>query len=222
MVVALPLLVGCAARSAEEETAVAEVEALVPVSLSLVDEAIAGLSQGWEGMDDAEREDFLRIYDPAATGQIDEVFVAQVRENYREIRTTLAGGFRVSYAPRSDNCEGQRLYYTDLSRLYVCPYFFEEKNDLRKARTLIHETAHMALWVADRPYYRPTSKQYAHLTPNGSWLTGIPLAGRMLRELLRSDTLYHPDAYAHFALLNAGYTDIYAPAGERQISAVSR
>ena len=116
------------------------------------------------------------------------------------------------YAPDNDNCDGQRLYFTDLSRLIVCPYFFQEDNELRKAHTLIHEIAHIALIVADRPYYRPTSKKYAALTPNGSWTTELPLVGPVLREILRGDTLYHPDAYAHFALINAGYTNIYAPA----------
>jgi hypothetical protein len=70
---------------------------------------------------------------------------------------------------------------------------------------------HKALLVSDRAYYRPTSKQYAKLTPNGSWAAQLPLVGRVLREVLRGDTLYHPDAYAHYALLNAGYNNIYAP-----------
>jgi hypothetical protein len=130
--------------------------------------------------------------------------VAKVLANYRRIRAMLATEVRVVYVERSSICEGKRLYFTDLSRLYVCPYFFEEANDLRKARTLIHEMAHMALLVVDRPYYRPTSKKYAELTPNGSWLTEVPVVGRVAREILHSDTLYHPDAYAHFALLNSG------------------
>lgn len=223
LIAALPVVPArAAARSATEEAAAAEVQALVPLSLGFVDGAMATLSQGWTGMSEAERDAFLQIYDPAGTGEIDERFVAQVLENYGKIRRTMAGDMRVDYAPFSARCEGQRLYYIYPSHLLVCPYFFAEQNDLRKARTLIHEMAHRALWAADRPYYRPTSKQYAALTPNGSWMTGIPLAGRLLRELLRGDTLYHPDAYAHFALLNAGYTNIYAPADELKMIAAGK
>lgn len=190
-----------------------QVHTLTPVSLQLVDEAVAVLSPGWPNMSQDQRDTFLLLYDPANTGDVDAEFAVVVLGNYQQIRETLAGDLQVTYAPQNDTCQGKRLYFTDLSRLYVCPYFFEEENELRKARTLIHEMAHMALLVADRPYYRPTSKQYAKLTPNGSWMTDLPLVGRVLRELLRSDTLYHPDAYAHFALMNAGYTNIYASTG---------
>lgn len=190
--------------------AVGEVEALTPLSLSFIDGAMATLSQGWAGMNQVERDMFLQIYDPAGTGEVNEQFVAEVLENYRKIRSSLDSDKQVFFAAQSDTCEGQRLYYTDLLQLFVCPYFFEEKNELRKARTLIHEMTHIALLVSDRAYYRPTSKQYAELTPNGSWAGQLPLVGRVLREVLKSDTLYHPDAYAHFALLNAGYSNIYA------------
>lgn len=185
-----------------------EVEALTPLSLQLVDGAITVLSQGWSGMSRVERDAFLQIYDPAGTGEIDALFVAEVLGNYRKIRAALTANVEVVYAGQSAICTGQRLLYTDLSRLYVCPFFFEQENDARKARNLIHEMAHIALLVVDRPYYVPSSKQYAELTPNGSWITDVPLVGRVAREVLRGDTLYHPDAYAHFALLNAGYTYI--------------
>lgn len=145
-----------------------------------------------------------------------EPAVASVLGNYQEIRDKLADGLPITYAAEGDMCEGKRLYYTDLLRLHVCPYFFEEGNELRKARTLIHEMAHAALLAADRPYYRPTSKVYAQLTPEGSWPARLPVVGRLLRAVLRDDTLYHPDAYAHFALLSAGHTNIYA-AGEQEV-----
>lgn len=199
-----------AEEAAETSEADAQVRALTPTSLQLVDDAIATLSAGWLNMDQVEQENFLRLYDPAQTGDVDAQYVAEVLANYQKIRSSLAAGVEVVYTPDSDTCEGKRLYYTDLTHLYVCPYFFQEDNQLRKARTLIHEIAHIALIVADRPYYRPTSKQYAELTPAGSWVNELPLVGRIAREVLRSDTLYHPDAYAHFALINAGYTNIYA------------
>jgi hypothetical protein len=58
--------------------------------------------------------------------------------------------------------------------------------------------------VKDRPYYRPTSKFYAELTPRGSWTSQLPIVGPVIREIVASDTLYHPDAYAHFALVASG------------------
>lgn len=192
------------------------VQSLTPLSLALVDEATSALSQGWDGMSPDQREAFLTLFDPAGTGTVDEAYAAKVLANYQEIRAKLADGLPVVYAAEDDMCEGKRLYYTDIARLHVCPYFFEEKNELRKARTLIHEMAHAALLVTDRPYYRPTSKAYAQLTPEGSWPARLPVVGRLLREVLRDDTLYHPDAYAHFALLSAGYTNIYA-AGDQAV-----
>ena len=185
-----------------------QVEALTPLSLQLVDGAILVLDQGWSGMSRAQRDTFLALYDPAGTGEVDAQYVAKVLANYRKIRATLAADVEVVYATQSTVCTDQRLIYTDLSRLYVCPFFFEQENDARKARKLIHEMAHISLLVVDRPYYIPDSEQYAELTPNGSWITEVPLVGRVAREVLRGDTLYHPDAYAHFALLNAGYTYI--------------
>ena len=76
---------------------------------------------------------------------------------------------------------------------------------------MIHEFGHIALLSKDRPYYRPTSKLYAELTPRGSWASQLPGIGPVIREVVASDTLYHPDAYAHFALemyLNHGIQDI--------------
>ena len=192
--------------SVQASEAAEEVQGLTPYSLGLVDEAIAVLSQGWGGMSQAERDVFIQIYDPAGTGEVDGRYVARVLENYRKIRATLAADVEVVYAEQNSICVDQRLVYTDLSRLYVCPYFFKEENEGRKARNLIHEMAHIALLVVDRAYYNPTSKAYAELTPNGLWITEVPLVGRFAREVLRGDTLYHPDAYGHFALLNAGFT----------------
>lgn len=201
-----------AGSEAGDESAAARdsVQTLTPLSLYLLDEAERVLAQGWDGMSEGEKEAFNTIFDPAGTGEVDEAYVASVLENYRKIRGKTEDGLAILYAGEDAQCQDMRLYYTDLLRLYVCPYFFEEENDLRKARTLIHEMAHAALLVADRPYYRPTSKQYAELTPQGSWPGRLPVVGRVLREVLRDDTLYHPDAYAHFALLSAGYTNIYA------------
>jgi hypothetical protein len=179
-------------------------ETTTPLSIQMVDQAVAVLSRGWSAMASAEQEAFLTLYDPSETGQIDEEFVATVLANYHKIRATLNEDITVVYETDSGQCMGMRLYYIDLIKLHVCPYFKTEDNEVRKARTLVHEMTHKALLVMDRPYYRPTSKQYAELTPLGSWLAQLPLIGRILREIVRGDTLFHPDAYAHFALAVSG------------------
>ncbi len=188
-----------------EETVVdPQVRAITPLSILMVDEAMTVLSKGWSGMSPAEQEAFLTIYDPANTGEIDEQFVRIVLNNFQRIRRAFENDIEVKYEPVNDRCEGKRLYYTDIISLHICPYFLSETNDTRKARSLIHEFTHIALLVKDRPYYRPTSKFYAELTPRGSWTSQLPIVGPVIREIVASDTLYHPDAYAHFALVVSG------------------
>lgn len=197
-------------QGSTRRAAAAQVEAITPRSLQMVDAAISTLGAGWSGMDAADRELFQRFFDPAGSGDIDDHFAATVLDNYRLIRAQLRSEVSVINAPRGVICREQRLYFTDLSRLYVCPYFFEEALELRKARTLIHEMAHMALLVLDRPYYDARSPTYARLTPYGPRVTRLPIAGPFLREALRGDTLNHPDAYAHYALHCAGYSSAHA------------
>jgi hypothetical protein len=165
----------------------------------MIDQSIAVLESGLQGMDNQERERLFQIFDPAETGDIDEAYVRAVLKNFRLIRETLQKDFAVREV-NNGLCVGQRMYLTNLAELMVCPYFHVEENDYRKARTLIHEAVHMALLVTDRPYFRPTSRQYKTLTPRGSWAVQLPLLGPFIREFLRGDTLYHPDAYAHFAM----------------------
>ena len=181
-----------------------QVLTITPLSIEMVDQTMAVLSDGWSGMSHAEQKAFLTIYDPAGTGEIDEQFMATVLDNYQRIRQALEDEIEVHYEADDDRCEGMRLYYTDIISLHVCPYFLVETNDTRRARTLIHEFAHIALRVTDRPYYRPTSKAYAELTPRGSQATQLPIIGPVIREIAASDTLYHPDAYAHFAVAASG------------------
>lgn len=191
-------------RPGIEAQAASEIDALSPLSIQMVDEAIAVLSMGWAGMDGAEQETFLRLYDPSGSGEIDEQFVTAVRENYIRVRRAFDGEIPVRYEPQSGMCEGMRLYYTDLLILHVCPYFLTEMNEMRKARTLIHEYVHIALHVKDRPYYRPTSESYARLTPRGSGPSRLPVIGLVIRAIAANDTLNHPDAYAHFAVAVSG------------------
>ena len=191
------------AASNQAPAVTGQINALKPISMTMIDEAIAVLERGLQGMDVQERKLLFQIFDPAETGDIDERYVGTMLENYQAIRETLKEDFNVHEVDFS-MCTGQRIYLTNLTDLLVCPYFQEEVNEYRKARTLVHEVSHMALVVTDRPYYRPTSKAYKTLTPRGSWATQIPIAGPIIRELLRGDTLYHPDAYAHFAMAVSG------------------
>ena len=186
----------------EDNAVVAQVHSLVPASADLVDEAIAILSKGWGRMTPAERALFNQLYDPGDTGRVDERYVAEVLDNYEKIGRRLDRSLTVIFEPDNDRCEGQRLYYTDLARIYVCPYFNLEDSTARKARVLIHEIAHMSLLAVDRPYFHKNtySTRYRALTPRGSWLTEVPLLGPIFRELAHNDTLYHPDAYAWFAI----------------------
>jgi len=196
---ALPL----SATSDQVPDAAIQVKALKPMSLTMINQAVAVLESGLQGMDDQKRERLFQIFDPAETGDIDEEYVRTMLQNYRAIRGTLEKDFIVRQVDHG-LCTGKRMYLTNLAELMVCPYFQEEENEYRKARTLIHEVAHMALVVTDRPYFRPTSKQYKTLTPRGSWAAQLPLVGPIMREILRGDTLYHPDAYAHFAMAVSG------------------
>jgi hypothetical protein len=151
-------------------------------------------------MSSIERDQFTRIFDPSNTGDIDDSFVEAVLRNQRRVRRGLDEELSVVLAPDASNCRGMQLYYTDFRRIYVCPYFTQESDSTRKARNLVHELAHMKLLVYDRPYYDPRSysSRYAALTPRGAWTARIPVIGPVFRELARSDTLYHPDAYAWF------------------------
>jgi len=124
-----------------------------------------------------------------------------VTRNYARIRQRLEKGLRIEYATESSSCRGMRLYYTNIFKVYACPYFLEEDNVERRALTLIHEVAHIELLVLDRYYYDPNSysARYHALNPRGPIYTEIPVVGHIIREIQRSDTLYHPDTYAWFA-----------------------
>lgn len=197
----LPTSAQAANLTAEKTEILQEVRSLIPTSIQLIDNAVTVLDQGWSGMTSSEREQFSRIFDPANTGQIDDLYVETVRNNYLKIRQRMYENIAIEYSENSNLCNGQRLYYTDFLKLYVCPYFTEEHRTERKVRTLIHETAHIALLVVDRPYYDPNSysSRYNALAPQGSRITQIPVIGHLIREINHSDTLYHPDTYAWLA-----------------------
>ena len=204
-----------------ERQVTGELKDIGQLSVAMLDETIGVLDKGWANMDDIERAAFLRLYDPSCTGEIDQSFVTAVRENYMQIRHALQDDIPVHYEPQSKLCEGMRLYYTDLLTVHVCPYFLVEENDRRKARTFIHEHAHIALLVVDRPYFRQDSKDYAQLTPRGLQAARLPVIGPVIREVTATDTLYHPDAYAHFAMAVSGGTEVLRAYGDQGVNIVT-
>jgi hypothetical protein len=193
-----------APRSDLEIEIVQDTQALIPLSTVMIDTAIEVLGKGPADMTAEEWELFKDIFDPGNTGTIDQAYINDVIHNYDRIRQHLEEGLEISYAPDNASCRGMRLYYTNFHKIYVCPYFLDEDSQERKARTLIHEVTHIELLVLDRSYYDPKSfsSRYQALTPRGPIYTEIPLIGHILREIKRSDTLYHPDAYAWFAGLS--------------------
>jgi hypothetical protein len=90
----------------EAAAVVAQVRAITPLSIEMVDKAMVVLAKGWSGMSPQEQEAFLNLYDPTGTGDIDEAFVQQVLSNYQKIRDTLGDDVNVKYAAGSQMCEG--------------------------------------------------------------------------------------------------------------------
>jgi hypothetical protein len=177
----------------------AEIPSIIEAGSRMVDTAIVVLSKGWQGMSEAEREKFLRFYDPGDTGDVDAEFVQSVQRNFERIDRKLASELAVEFAEDSKMCVGMRLYYTEFIKVHVCPYIEVEINQTRMARDLVHEVAHMALLVVDRAYYHDDYTPYQELTPRGHWTAQLPVVGHLLREIARADTEFHPDAYAKFA-----------------------
>jgi hypothetical protein len=178
-----------------------KVRSIVPVSVQLVEGAMDVLSSGWAGMNSEEKALFQRVFDPGNTGEMDDVFIQAVLANYREIEQEFDGTLVMKYETSSKMCVDYRPYYTYGNVIHICPIFRIEMNTNQLGRNLVHELAHNALHVLDRSYYSPESTDYSELTPWGPWTAQIPLVGPVFREIARSDTLYHPDAYAWFAYL---------------------
>jgi hypothetical protein len=186
----------------------ARIDGVLPQGLSMVDEAIDVLSRGKSELSSTQWMLFERYFDPAGTGEIDEEFVSVVLENFGRMQDEFEAGLTVEYETEHEMCRGMRLYYTDFFKVHVCPYIHTETDDDRLARHFVHELAHIALVSMDRAYYSETSSRYAKLTPHGHWAARVPVIGRIVREIVRQDTLYNPDAYSEFAyelmVLDAG------------------
>jgi len=200
-------------KNEQEIYIIQETQALIPMSIRMIDNAIEVLEGGLAEMSPDERKLFNEIFDPGDTGTINQSYIEEVVKNYSRIRQRLEQGIEFEYTADSSSCRGMRLYYTNIFKVFVCPYFLEEDNLDRKTLTLIHEAAHMKLLVLDRYYYDPKSysSRYHALSPRGSIYTKIPVIGHFIREIQRSDTLYHPDTYAWFAGLVKSNTAYSGP-----------
>ncbi len=179
----------------------ARVQLIVPMSLQMIDAASNSLASGWEAMDPVERHYFQLFFDPGNTGEIDQDFVEEVLRKYQKIRAEFDGTLTLVLEPESEYCVDERLFFTYYQNVHVCPYFMKDQHPRWMASVLVHELVHIALKVKDRAYYEPDSEAYESLTPRGSAVTQLPVIGPLFREVLRGDTLYHPDAYAWFGAM---------------------
>jgi len=201
-----------AASSEEVEITIASSDAevtqkitsAVPGGLRMLDHAIAVLSKGLPTLSPEEQAAVTHFFDPGSTGQIDQAFIDAMLSNYQKIRQYFLDGLVFVYDPDSPKCSGMRLYHTKMGRIYICPYIKTEDRTYRIARDLIHEIVHMSLAVLDRAYYYEHSTAYEELTPQGPAVNQLPVIGRLLREITRQDTLFHPDAYAYLAATLSG------------------
>jgi hypothetical protein len=180
-----------------------QLEAALPKATGIIDTAISVLDKGWGELTPEEQDLFEKFFDPGKTGEVDEAFIEEVLGNYEKIRSDLEDEITIVYQSEAGKCTGMRLFYTDFIKIHVCPYIYEEQNPERIARDLIHEMAHISLLVVDRAYFSETDTRYLSLTPHGHWTAELPVIGKLFREIAKADTLYHPDAYSHYAAVAA-------------------
>ena len=188
-----------------------KVRSLIPTAIAKTEKAIQVLSPGWSKMTAQQRTVFNKYFDPGNTGEVDAQFVSDVLANFRAIRREFDDDLTFECVPAGGMCSDQRLYYTHWGNVFVCPYFKTETSDTRRARDIVHELAHNAMYAVDRPYFGG-GHGHSSLSPRGSWPLQIPVLGYGYRLIggiahliggpetgMLNDTLYHPDAYSMFA-----------------------
>jgi hypothetical protein len=200
-----------------DTTVIPTIRRLLPTAIAKTEKAIQVLSLGWSRMSAQQRTVFNKYFDPANTGEVDAQFVSDVLANFRAIRREFDDDLTFECMPAGGMCTGGRLYYTHWGNIFVCPYFKTETDDTRRARDIVHELAHNAMYAVDRTYFG-SGHGHAHgpghtgLSPRGSWPLQIPVLGYGYRLIggiahliggpdtgMLTDTLYHPDAYSMFA-----------------------
>lgn len=187
----------------------ADLKSQHPVALGHVDRAIAALAKGWGGMAPADQASFRTYFDPAASGDIDDSFVSDVRDNYRLIQSYMSSltfdcdpGSWTICGTSAGKCKGN-LMWTCFGNVHVCPAAYNGGSTADRLDAIIHESTHNALHTTDREY--STSKDFKRLTPRGGlgWriLRNIPVLGYLFRLIPASnDTLNNPDSYSGFAM----------------------
>ena len=187
----------------------ADLKARHPVALANVDRAITALANGWKGMTSTNQFFFKASFDPAGSGDIDESFVKDVRDNYKLIKSYMSS-LTFDCDPDSWNlCGSQKgkckfsLMWTCFGNVHVCPAAYNSGSTDDRLGAIIHESTHNALHTTDREY--STSKDFKRLTPRGGigWqiLRNIPVLGYLFRLIPASnDTIYNPDSYSGFAM----------------------
>jgi hypothetical protein len=200
-----------------DTTVIPTIRRLLPTAIAMTERAIQVLSLGWSRMSAQQRTVFNTYFDPANTGEVDARFVADVLANFRAIRREFDDDLTFECMPAGGMCTGGRLFYTHWGNIFVCPYFKTETDDTRRARDIVHELAHNAMYAVDRPYFgsghgHAHGPAHADMSPRGSWPLQIPVLGYGYRLIggiahliggpeagMLTDTLYHPDAYSMFA-----------------------
>ncbi len=183
-------------------------------ALEHVNHAVASLLPGWARMNPVDKSAFRRFFDPANSGDIDEGFVRNVRDNFQRIHSYMRS-LRFDCDPSSRSlcgassrwCVGGRLMWTCFGNLHVCTNAYPSASDDFKIETIIHESVHNALMTTDRAY--TSSPEFSQLTPRGSgfwgsvlnFLGNIPVLGAPFRLLPgNKDTINNPDSYAKYAM----------------------
>ena len=64
----VPVILARESGQHEQAEVIHQVSTITPLSIEMVDQTMAVLSDGWLGMSHVEQEAFLTIYDPADTG----------------------------------------------------------------------------------------------------------------------------------------------------------
>jgi hypothetical protein len=189
--------------SGSEDEILDEMNALITVSQRMVESAVEAVSKGLSEMTSEEKEHFESIFDPSDSGTIDQIYLDEVLANFIQIHRLLDKPLLVEYKANREMCVGIRVYYTDFSKIYVCPYFNLGKSTDRNARLLVKEVAYMTLFAGNQFFYSPNtySASSNSLASRGSWNAREPVYIPIFREISPSDTLIHPDSYAWYASL---------------------
>jgi hypothetical protein len=172
----------------------------IGTAIQRVDHAIQVLRKGWSAMSQPEKDVFNQFFDPGGKG-FDARFVGDVLNNFRLIHSDLNTDYAI--VCETNTCSYLGYYWWPQSHVHVCPPFLTSTDEELRIVTIIHETAHKALLALDRTDFNAnpgaSNAEYKKMTPRGPFGTGIPVIGRLIVMIARSDTLYAPDAYGYFA-----------------------